>query len=173
MNSNEKGFALIELMVTIAISALIAVGAGMTVSQIIRGSQHGSDWTTAIRQAQNVGYWVSQDILMGESIAIGDNPETADIEFIDVYRKDWETGDTYEISYIYLDSVDSLKKLKRNQLICDKDGVATSNISTFIADNIYTANLSSQDGVWKLNVEVRSGERSVNREYQINQRQEN
>ncbi|MBA7658637.1 hypothetical protein ES703_66596 [subsurface metagenome] len=87
-------------------------------------------------------------------------------------RKDWETGDTYDIRYIWFDSADSLKKLKRKQIIRDKDGLTTGNITTLVADNIYTADLSWQDGAWRLSVEAHSGEKSLTREYEISQRLE-
>ena len=170
MKRNEKGFTLIELAVATAIVALIALGAGMTTVQIIQGSQHSSDWTTAVRQAQNVGYWVSQDVLIAQTANVSDDPETADIEFIIVYWKDWETGDMYDTRYVWLDSADSLKKVKRKQLTRDKDGVEISNKTTLVADNIHTANLSGQDGLWRLSVEAHSGKKSATREYEISQR---
>lgn len=172
MRRDEGGFALINLAVAIAISAVIAAGAGMTTAQILKGSQQNSDWMTAVRQAQNAGYWVSQDALMAQDINISDDPETADEEFIIISWKDWETGDTHDIRYLWLDSADSLKKLKRKQIIRDKDGLTTGNITTLVADNIYTADLSWQDGAWRLSVEAHSGEKSLTREYEISQRLE-
>ena len=170
MKLNEEGFTLIELSVTIAIVALIALGAGMTTLQIIKGSQHSNDWTTAVRQAQNVGYWVSQDILMAQTANVSDDPGTADVEFIIVSRKDWETGDIYDIRYVWLDSADSLKKLKRKQLTRDKDGVEIDNKTTLIADNIQSADLSWQSGMWGLSVVARSGGKSVTKEFKISTR---
>ena len=170
MKKGESGFSFIEVLVVIAISAMIVTGAGMTTVQIIKGSQHSSDWTTVIRQAQNVGYWVSYDALMAQTITIGDDPETGDNEFIIVYWKDWETGDTHDIRYVWLDSAYSLKKLSRKQVTKDKDGVEIGNKTTFVADNIYTASLSEQSGGWRLSVEARSGDKSVSREYEISRR---
>ncbi len=172
MKQDEKGFTLIELIVAIAISAIIAIGAGTTTAQIFRVSQCNSDWTTAVRQVQNVGYWVSQDVLMAQTANVSDDPETADSEFIIMNWKDWETGDTYDIRYIWLDSADSLKKLKRKQLTRDKDGVEIGNETTMVADNIYMANLSGQNGAWSLSVEAHSGDRSSIGEYEISQRLE-
>ena len=172
MKRGEKGFTLINLAVAIAISAIIAAGASMTTAQILKGSQQNSDWATAVRQAQNVGYWVSQDALMAQTINATDDPGTADEEFIIVNWKDWETGDTYDTRYIWLDSADSLKKLKRRKITQDKDGVTTGNVTTLVADNIYTANLSWQGGAWRLSVEAHSGEKSLTREYEICRRLE-
>ena len=108
---------------------------------------------------------------MAQTINIGDDPETGDdVEFIIVHWKDWENGDTHEARYLWLDSVDSLKKLKRKQVIRDKNGVEIDNGMTLVADNINTASLSEQTGGWKLSVESCSGDKSVTREYEISQR---
>lgn len=172
MNLNEKGFTLVEFTVASAIVALLALGGGMTVSQVSSISESNIDLTTAVRQAQNVGSWISQDVLMAQGITIADDPETADTEFIIVSRKDWETGETHDIRYVWLDSVDSLKMLKRKQSTRDKDGVEISNKTTLVADNIYTANLSGQDGMWRLSVETRAGEKSAIREFEISPRRQ-
>ncbi len=170
MRRDEKGFSIISLAVAVAISAIIATGVGMTTVQILDVSRQSSDWATAVRQAQNVGYWVSQDALMAQTINATDDLGTTGEEFIIIAWKDWENGDVHDIRYFWLDSADALKKLKRQQITRDKEGVTTGNITTLVADNIYTADLSSQDDAWRLNVEARSGEKSLTREYEISRR---
>jgi len=172
MRQSEKGFMLIELAVVVALTAILTLGAGMSVVQIITGSQRNEDGTTVVRQAQNVGYRVSHDALMAQTITIGDDPGTGDVEFIVLKWKDWESGETHEMSYIWLDSADSLKKLKKRHIVCDRDGVETGNTLTMVADNIYAASLSEQDGLWSLSVEARSGDKSAIRTYEINKRLE-
>ncbi len=172
MKRGERGFTAIEVLVAMAIVALIAGGAAMATVQIVQGAERTSDRMIAVRHAQSTGYWVSNDALMAQKIDIGDDPETEDVEFITVYWKDWETGETHEIRYICLDSSGGLKKLERKHLTRDKDWVEIENKVTFVADNIYTANFSAQDGGWRLTVEARSGTRSETREYEISQRLE-
>ncbi|MFC1909404.1 type II secretion system protein J [Chloroflexota bacterium] len=170
MKSKENGFTLIGLVVALTISAIIAAGAGMTTAQIMEGSRSNNDRTTAVRQAQNVGYWVSRDALTTQAIVTTDNLETPEIEFIIAYWKDWETGDTHDIRYTLFDSADSLKRLERNQLSRDKDGVITDNNTTQVADNILAANITQQGDTWILYIEARSGEKSVTREYEFSLR---
>lgn len=170
MRRREKGFGLISLAVAIAISAIIAAGAGMTSMQIIRSTERNENHVEVVRQAQNLGRWFSRDAQMSENITAGDNPGTADEEFITLYWKDWESGDMFDIRYLWIDRADSLKRIKRNQVTRDRDGDVTENITSLIADSIYSANLSQQDNTWILNIETRSGQKSSVREYKITKR---
>jgi len=173
MKRNQKGYLPIEMVIGLALIAIIAVGTGMTIKQILNNYHSSMDRTTVIRQAQNVGYWVCQDAMMSQTIEIGDDPETiGDTEFITMRWKDWESGETFEFRYLWIDSNDSLKILMRNKVVRDKNGVVTSNVLTLIADNINSAVLSEQTGGWKLNIETCSGDTSVAREYAIVRRLE-
>ncbi len=166
----EKGFTFIEVLIAVSVSALLAVGAGMTTMQIFTGSRQNNDWNVAVRQAQSVGQWVSQDTLSVSTIDIGDDPETEDVEFISLFWKDWESGDTYDTCYLWFDSANSLKQLKRRQVTRDINGAITGDTTVLVADNIYAATLTPQSNSWRLTVETRSGSRSVTREYEISKR---
>lgn len=166
----EKGFTFIEMLIAVSVSALLAVGAGMTTMQILTGSRQNNDWNVAVRQAQSVGQCVSQDALMVSTIDIGDDPETEDVEFISLFWKDWENGNTYNTCYLWFDSANSLKQLKRRQVTRDINGAITGDTTVLVADNIYAATLTPQTNSWRLTVETRSGSRSVTREYEISQR---
>jgi len=166
----ENGYSFIEVLIAVSVSALLAIGAGMTTAQIIMSSRLNSDWNVMLRQAQSVGQWVSQDALMVSTIGIGDDPETGDVEFISLFWKDWENGNTYNTYYLWFDTADSLKLLKRRQVTRDNSGAVTSDTSVLVATNIYAATLTQQVNSWRLNVEARSGDRSVTREYEISRR---
>ena len=172
MKWSEKGFTLIEVLVATAIMAMLGTGITMTAGQIINGSQRNNDWATTVRHAQNIGYWVRQDALMAQSVNVTDDPGTTDVEFIILDWKNWETGDIHNMRYILLDSADSLKKVQRKELTRDNGGVEIGNETTFIADNIYTANLSEQDGVWTLHIEAVSGMKNSDKTYRIGYRVE-
>ena len=170
MRRKEEGFGLISLAVTIAIAAMVAAGAGMTTVQIIKGTERNEDHAQVIQQAQNLGRWFSRDALTAANITAGDDLGTGDDEFLTIYWKDWESGDAYDIRYIWLDDVDSLKKLKRNHVKRDKDGDIISSTTSLMADGIYSADLSLQASTWILNVEARSGQKSSIREYRVMKR---
>ncbi len=165
----ETGFTLIELVLVTAIAALITLGAGMSVVLMKKGVVQSKEQQTVIRQPQNAAHWIALDALMAKTITIGDDPDTGELEFFTVYWKNWETADTHEIAYIWLDSADSLQKLKRNEVVRDKDGVITEDISTLVADNIYSANLTSGPP-WVLTIEARAGAESATRTYKLDKR---
>jgi prepilin-type N-terminal cleavage/methylation domain-containing protein len=125
MKRGEKGFTLIEVAVVVFIMALIASGATMTIAQVLGITKDSNNRTTAIRQVQSAGYWISRDSLMA-------------------------------------------KKLKRQHLVYDINGLEIENDMMYIAQNIIdSASFSVEDGVWILSIGARSGTKTENREYEI------
>ncbi len=170
MKRGEKGFTLIEVMVATTLAVILGAGITMTTAQTFNVSRRSNDWSTVVRQTQNVGYWIRQDALMAQSVNVTDDPETTDVEFITLGWKNWENGDTHNIRYILLDSTGSLKKIQRKELTRDNNNVEIGNETTFVADNINTANLSQQDGAWILYIEAVSGMNSTAKTYRLGYR---
>jgi len=168
MKQGEKGFTLIEVIVTVFIMALIAGAVTMTIAQVLGITEHSNDRTTAVRQVQTAGYWISRDALMAQTVTTDDDPETPELEFITLEWTTWENNDVHKIVYTLEDMPDGLKKLKRQYLIYDINGSETGNSMMYIAHNIIdTANLYVEDGVWKLSIGARSGTKTETREYEI------
>lgn len=170
MRKEENGFGLIDLAVSLTIMAIIAAGAGMTTMQIIQVTELNEDQATVTQNAHNLERWLYRDILMADNITAGDNPATEDDEFITILRKDWESGDTYDIRYNWLDYVGSLKKLERRQIVSDRDSIIVSDGTSLIAYGIYSANCSQQDNTWIINFETRSGLKSSVQEFKVTKR---
>jgi len=57
----ERGFSLVELLITVAITGLIVSGLGTAIYQIITVTEYGNDKLTATHELQNVAHWVSID----------------------------------------------------------------------------------------------------------------
>jgi type II secretory pathway pseudopilin PulG len=170
MRKEEKGLSSISLVVAVAVAAIIAVGAGITVTQILMGTDRNEQHIEAVRQAQNLGRFFSRDAMMADDITAGDDLETADEELVSMYWKDWANGDTCNVRYLWLDDVDSSKRVKRNVLERDKDGIVTDNTTTIIAYRIYSANITQDNDTWILNVETDLGSRNLLREYKVTDR---
>lgn len=72
IKARKRGFTLVEVIVAIAILAVIMAPLGMTVAQIYRTNQLGQNRTLAIRQVQNVGQYISRDALQAtDAITLG------------------------------------------------------------------------------------------------------
>ena len=100
----------------------------------------------------------------------GDDPETDDEEFAVMNWKDWETGDIHTVSYLWYGGAGSLQQLKRKTLILDRYGTEVTNETTLVADNIYSANLTAQEQLWKLFVQTCVRDEMVTKDYEIRKR---
>jgi Tfp pilus assembly protein PilE len=170
MIHRENGFTLLTLVVIIAISALIACGAGMTTVQLIRGTDRNVGHSEAVQQSHSLGRWFSRDAMASSNITAGDDAGTAEEELATLLWNDWESGGYYHIRYIWLDDVVPLKKITRNEIQYDKEGGVTDSMENLVAYGIYTANLTQQGDTWILSVESRCGEKSSIQTYEINPR---
>jgi prepilin-type N-terminal cleavage/methylation domain-containing protein len=66
---NQAGFyTLIEIIATLAISGIIALGATMANGQVITQTVKNNDYTTANRQVLNAIQWISRDAQMAQTI---------------------------------------------------------------------------------------------------------
>jgi hypothetical protein len=161
---------IINAISALVISSILALGAGMTTVQIIRQAETSEEHSIVARQSQNLGFSVSQDMVMARMVSNSDNTVTPDTEFITLIWKDWETGYKYDVRYIWADDSAQLKEVFRKQAVFDETGQQVNTTSTLLANNIYTANLTRTGGAWLLTVESHSGDKVAVREYEINRR---
>jgi prepilin-type N-terminal cleavage/methylation domain-containing protein len=57
----QGGFTLVELLVAVAVTGLLAVVLGPAVSQLFSVSRYGNDVLTATHELQNAAYWFLYD----------------------------------------------------------------------------------------------------------------
>lgn len=170
---NEAGFLLTDVLVTLALSAVITLGAGMTTVQLIKVTESTEDHATLARQPQNLGYWLSQDLMMAMIISSGDDAGTPETEFAIITWKDWELGDMYEVRYTWVDPGATQKQVLRTETQRDIDGNIVSEVFTLVADNINAATLTLPTTNPKtLTVDALSGERSSSVQYDTSRRPE-
>jgi len=117
MNKNQLGFTLLELMLAMAISSLIAGGLTMTIFQVFIGGARSNNHMIAIKQAENAGYWVSRDAQMAQGV-IFDDPATAGVtEFLTLTWTEWESNDVHRFAYTLENMIGGPKQLKRSHSI--------------------------------------------------------
>ena len=75
VHKNQRGFTLIEVLIAIAVTALIIGGITMAIFQTFTVSARNTSHMTAVRQVQNAGYWISQDAQMAQEVAPAADPD--------------------------------------------------------------------------------------------------
>jgi len=70
MIKRESGFTLIEMLVTLAITSVIGLGATIATVQILNQGTRNSDYTTASQNAMSAIYWVSRDAQMSQVVTL-------------------------------------------------------------------------------------------------------
>jgi hypothetical protein len=80
---NEFGWTMTELIVVVAVSALIMAGTIVLLQHTVMvGAEHRHK-TVANLQVQYVGFWISEDVMQAQLLEIGQSPEV-DGQFLTV-----------------------------------------------------------------------------------------
>ncbi|MBI2934331.1 MAG: hypothetical protein HYY29_02050 [Chloroflexi bacterium] len=167
MKAAEKGYAIVEVMITMVITAVIVPAVVMTVLQAMRIGERNNSYITAQSQVQNAGFWITRDGAMAQTI-LNDDPETPTVEFITLVWTNWESGYTHRIAYLLQDSSGGLKKLVRQETVRNADGVQTADFSTRVADYLVAGPTFSSTGqLWILAVTADFGSRTASAEYEV------
>jgi type II secretory pathway component PulJ len=129
MKAGERGFAYVDLLVAVAIMALLGWAASSATIQVFKGTEHSSNHITAVRQVQSAGYWISRDAQMAQTV-VTDNLSPPD--FLILSWTEEGSGDSYQITYKLEDMPNGdMKKLIRSEVI--NGGSANT---TFVAQHI-------------------------------------
>lgn len=150
LRKNEAGLTLIEVLVSIAISGIIGLGATMGSAQVLKETTRNNDYTTASRNAMNAVYWVGRDAQMAQVISgAAGFPGTSSLS---LYWVDWSDS-SHNATYTITSG-----KLYRSY---DVDGQITN---TLIAESINSsANMTycaSNNGTLTLTITSSVGEGS-------------
>jgi prepilin-type N-terminal cleavage/methylation domain-containing protein len=71
---SQVGFTLVELMIAIAVSAMIMVGSMQILSHMVVTTAQNRANTMAMLQVQYVGFWVTEDVVQArpDGVSLGD-----------------------------------------------------------------------------------------------------
>jgi prepilin-type N-terminal cleavage/methylation domain-containing protein len=121
INKNQLGFTLVELMLAMAISGVIIGGITTTIYQVVTGNLRTGNHMTAVRQAQEAGYWVSHDAHMAQNVELADvsvdDPDGTRFPFTLTWA-DWGSNEAHHVVYTLVDMPGGgLKNLQRDHSI--------------------------------------------------------
>ena len=183
ITKNQRGFTLIELIIAIAITTLIAGGVASALFQVYNVNTLNSNHMTATRQVQNAGFWISQDSQMAQIVDTTDDVGTAEIEILFLSWTGWgyDIGDDKGTDYVevvyYYDVATS--EIWRNEVktttIYDSDGgpvgTPTSSSSLFrVAQFITSATTALSGNKIELTIVAEVADSSEKRTYEVSPR---
>lgn len=96
INRKQGGLTLIEIMVSLAITGFIGLGAAVSSAQVLTQTTKNYHYTAASRNAMNAIYWVGRDAQMAQVFSGASGfPETSDLSMA------WESWDnvSYNVTY--------------------------------------------------------------------------
>ena len=159
MQNKQNGYSIIEIIVGLAISALLTTGITAFVIQTVNVTGDSKDRMYAIMQVENAGYWLSRDIQMSGNFTLGENAGFP----VQMLRSDIDQN-VYEVTYSL-----SGNTITRSLIKNEEDPV-----QSVIAQNINTAasltNLSDTSGLLILNITSSHRDIDVSRTYKIKPR---
>jgi type II secretory pathway pseudopilin PulG len=88
----QVGFSLVELVMALGVTAILSTGIIFAIRQVFDTNARSSNHMVAIRQVQNVGYWVSRDSQMAQSVS-------GNATHLVLGWTDW-LGGAYQVTYI-------------------------------------------------------------------------
>jgi prepilin-type N-terminal cleavage/methylation domain-containing protein len=80
---SEKGFTLLELVVSLSILGFVTTGLSLTIDTIFKTSSVAANETQSMRQVQTAGYWITRDIQRGVSISTAVSGRFLDLDYYD------------------------------------------------------------------------------------------
>lgn len=72
LRKGQRGFTLIEMIVSLALISSICLGSTIATAQVLTQTSRNNDFTTASRQALNAVHWISRDAQMAHIITGAD-----------------------------------------------------------------------------------------------------
>lgn len=95
LKKGEKGFTLLELLIAIALTGIVATAITMVIFQTFTASTRSANHMVAVRQVQEAGYWVSLYTYMAQGTEItGDSGFPLILDWID-----FDTGEKHEVEF--------------------------------------------------------------------------
>ena len=158
----ERGFTLVELIVGISIAVFVTGAASMTIITMMRLSPRTNDLAVSLRQVQDAGYWITQDVQMSQGeIIVGDkNPV-----FLTLNEPQTPT-ENITVVYQFQAMPDNVRRLIRDNQTLGQQLL----VAEYISPATTVASYNSDNSTLIFTITAVSGDMPVNRQYKAAQR---
>ena len=157
--TKQKGFTVIEMIVSLAITGIIGLGITTFAIQTMTESNRSNNRTQAIMQVENAGFWLSRDVQMSQNITLGSEAGFP----LQLAWKDIEEN-KYEVTFSINEG-----QIKRSKV--KNDGQPSQIV---IAESINSApaltSCNYTDGLLTFNVTATVGSVNTSRTFEIKKR---
>jgi prepilin-type N-terminal cleavage/methylation domain-containing protein len=128
----QSGVTLIELIVALAIIALISAVVVSAVYQLLAATQQSNDQQYAVSQLRQAEHWMSRDALMAQTLSVDASPTGFPVSMT------WEeiAGGDRAVTYtLQAMPMGTLYSLRRNETVTAPDTTVTTGLLV-VAENI-------------------------------------
>ena len=170
MREDEHGLSTIELIVALLIMSVIALGATMTIFQVIRVTAQSDSHMTALQQVQNAGFWISRDAQMADNVTTDNLSGTNFLVLSWTEVDDSDNTTEHSATYFFEDLTGGIGRLKRNHSSSaglNNETLVAQYISYDPADPVSTSNVSYTSPSLTLKLVAIFADASETREYQV------
>jgi prepilin-type N-terminal cleavage/methylation domain-containing protein len=150
--SGQKGFTLIEIIISIAISSILGFGAAAVLTQMFGENRRATTSMENTQQVESVGYWLTRDALIAQIIEPG-----ASAGF--PLRLKWQNWDfdasgnivnnqiEYSLSGEDLMRTKSINGVTQSQTrVASKIDIASTSCTYSEADQLITLDVTAREG---------------------------
>ena len=145
--TTEKGFTLVEVLVSLTIAGAILGVMSAAVLTIMKTSAQNEEWNMNLRQVQNAGHWITRDALMAQ--VVSDNTTGY---FLTLSWYDWDNNNN-TANYV----------LNGNTLTRSYNGGAATLIAQYVVSDPAFTSCQWNDIEKKLTVKIRASLNNNNR----------
>ena len=174
---SQRGFTLVELMIAIAVSAMVMVGSMQLLSHMVITSAKNRANTMAMLQVQYVGFWITEDVVQArpDQVTLTDllNPGASHFPL----TIQWTQWNGVEHEVVYSVEGDETWKLSRHEWYTPKGGSEVDNGMTVVGESLDPAGTRCEwvtgdnvTDVLKLDVTANVDGKIATRTYEINPR---
>ena len=158
MKRREEGFALIEVLISVALLSIIMPVVTMTTANLLTNCQKANDHNVVLHQVQNAGYWISRDVQMAKNVVF-DDPSGFPLTM--VIPVDTDENNDYSVDYLF-----DGNKLKRQVYDSSQTLVSENLIAEYVNTEDTTFDIRDSN-VYELTIKASKDEAVAEGSYQV------